>query len=311
MPIPDYQTLMRPLLQLAVDGQTHPLRAAVEILANQYRLTDSERTAMLPSGAQTVFSNRVGWARSYLKQAGALHSPQRGHFVITERGRQLLQQNPLHIRLTTLAQFPEFQDFKNRRRTIKADNGRDTGQLLDMDSDVIFDDTPEDILASAYRLLRQNLEQEVLETVKEASPTFFERLVVDLLVKMGYGGNRQDAGRAIGKSGDGGIDGIINEDRLGLDVIYLQAKRWEATVGRPDIQKFAGALQGQRAKKGVFITTSNFSREAKEYARIIDTRIILIDGEKLAALMVEYNVGVSVVDHYEVKKVDTDYFEGN
>jgi restriction system protein len=302
---------MRPLLQLAVDGQTHPLRTAVDILANQYRLTDSERTAMLPSGAQTVFSNRVGWARSYLKQAGALHSPQRGHFVITERGRQLLQQNPLHIRLTTLAQFPEFQDFKNRRRAIKADNGRDTGQLLDMDSDVIFDDTPEDILASAYRLLRQNLEQEVLETVKEASPTFFERLVVDLLVKMGYGGNRQDAGRAIGKSGDGGIDGIINEDRLGLDVIYLQAKRWEATVGRPDIQKFAGALQGQRAKKGVFITTSNFSREAKEYARIIDTRIILIDGEKLAALMVEYNVGVSVVDHYEVKKVDTDYFEGN
>jgi restriction system protein len=179
-----------------------------------------------------------------------------------------------------------------------------------MDADVIFDDTPEDILASAYRLISRNLEQDVLETVKEASPTFFEKLVVDLLVKMGYGGNRQDAGRAIGKSGDGGIDGIINEDRLGLEVIYLQAKRWEATVGRPDIQKFAGALQGQRAKKGVFITTSGFSREAKEYASFIDTRIILIDGEKLAALMVEYNVGVSVVEQYEVKKVDTDYFEG-
>ena len=310
MPIPDYQTLMRPLLQLAADEQEHSLRYALETLAEHYRLSEPERTAMLPSGTQTVFSNRVGWARSYLKQAGALRSPRRGYFVITERGKQLLQQYPQQIRISHLTVFPEFQAFKTRRRTAKADNGRDNNALLDMDSEVIFDDTPEDILASAYRLLRQNLEQEVLETVKEASPAFFEKLVVDLLVKMGYGGNRQDAGRAIGKSGDGGIDGIINEDRLGLDVIYIQAKRWEATVGRPEVQKFAGALQGQRAKKGIFITTSNFTREAKEYARIIDTRIILIDGEKLAALMVEYNVGVSVVEHYEVKKVDTDYFEG-
>lgn len=306
MPIPDYQTLMRPLLQLAADGQEHKLRDAVERLAEQYHLSEAERTEILPSGTQTVFSNRVGWARSYLKQAGALRSPRRGHFVMTERGLHLLQTNPTGIRISTLEQFPEFQDFKNRRRPAKT-VGMPT---LNMESEVIFDDTPEDILASAYRLLRQNLEQEVLETVKDASPVFFEKLVVDLLVKMGYGGNRQDAGRAIGKSGDGGIDGIINEDRLGLDVIYMQAKRWEATVGRPEIQKFAGALQGQRAKKGIFITTSGFSREAKEYARIIDTRIILIDGEKLATLMVEYNVGVSVVDHYEVKKIDTDYFEG-
>lgn len=311
MPIPNYQTLMRPLLQLAADEREHPLRQAVETLAEHYQLSDNERSTMLPSGTQSVFSNRVGWARAYLKQAGALHSPRRGYFVITERGKQLLQQYPQQLHINNLAQFAEFQDFKNRRRSTKADNGRENSPLLDMDSDVIFDDTPEDILASAYRLLRQNLEQEVLETVKEASPAFFERLVVDLLVKMGYGGNRQDTGRAIGKSGDGGIDGIINEDRLGLDVIYIQAKRWEATVGRPEIQKFAGALQGQRAKKGVFITTSAFTREAKDYVRIIDTRIILIDGEKLASLMVEYNVGVSVVERYEVKKVDTDYFEGN
>ncbi|HRJ53436.1 MAG TPA: restriction endonuclease [Candidatus Thiothrix moscowensis] len=306
MPIPDYQTLMRPLLQLAADQQEHKLRDAVETLANHYQLNETERSEILPSGTQTVFSNRVGWARSYLKQAGALRSPRRGHFVITDRGLHLLQGNPDNIRISTLEQFPEFQEFKNRRRPLKP-SGMPT---LNMDSEVIFDDTPEDILASAYRLLRQNLEQEVLETVKEASPVFFEKLVVDLLVKMGYGGNRQDAGRAIGKSGDGGIDGIINEDRLGLDVIYMQAKRWEATVGRPEIQKFAGALQGQRAKKGIFITTSGFSREARDYARIIDTRIILIDGEKLAALMVEYNVGISVVERYEVKKVDTDYFEG-
>lgn len=307
MPIPNYQTLMLPILRLAADGQEHKLRDATDKLAEQCHLTESERSEMLPSGTQSVFSNRVGWARSYLKQAGALLSPQRGYFSITPRGRQLLKQYPDGITIATLTPFAEFQDFQNRRR--KTDAGQDN-QRLNMDADIIFDDTPEDILASAYRILRHNLEQEVLETVKESSPAFFEKLVVDLLVKMGYGGNRQDAGHAIGKSGDGGIDGIINEDRLGLDVIYMQAKRWEATVGRPDIQKFAGALQGQRAKKGVFITTSGFSREAKEYARIIDTHIILIDGEKLAALMVEYNVGVSVVEHYEVKKVDTDYFEG-
>ena len=164
-------------------------------------------------------------------------------------------------------------------------------------------------MASAYSKLRNSLESEILSSVKESFPSFFERLVVDLLVKMGYGGNRKDAGKALGKSGDGGIDGIINEDRLGLDVIYIQAKRWEGTVGRPEIQKFAGALQGQRAKKGVFITTSNFTKEAKEYVSMIDVKIILIDGELLSALMVDYNVGVSTVGQYEVKKLDSDYFD--
>jgi len=172
----------------------------------------------------------------------------------------------------------------------------------------VSSDTPEDALAAAYRTLRRNLEQELLEAVADSSPTFFERMVVDLLVKMGYGGNRQDAGRALGKSGDGGIDGIINEDRLGLDVIYIQAKKWDATVGRPEIQKFAGALQGQRARKGVFITTSNFSKEATEYASMIDSKIILIGGNRLATLMVEHDLGVSIVGQYEVKKIDTDYF---
>lgn len=305
MPIPDYQTLMRPLLQLAADGQEHKLRDASETLAQTLGLSEAERNALLPSGTQTVFSNRVGWARTYLKEAGALTASRRGYFQITARGQQLLADYPDKISFTTLNQFPEFVDFKNRRRS-------DTPPTkLALDADAIFDDTPEDILASAHRILLQNLEQEVLQTVKEASPAFFEHLVVDLLVKMGYGGNREDAGRAIGKSGDGGIDGMINEDRLGLDVIYLQAKRWEATVGRPEIQKFVGALQGQRAKKGVFITTSNFSREAKDYANVIDTKIILIDGSKLASLMVEYNVGVSVVERYEVKRIDSDYFEGS
>jgi restriction system protein len=172
------------------------------------------------------------------------------------------------------------------------------------------DQTPEDLLASAYRRLRRDLEIELIEQVKAASPTFFERLVIDLLVAMGYGGSRQDAGRAIGKSGDGGIDGIIKEDKLGLDVIYVQAKRWEGTVGRPEIQKFAGALQGQRAAKGIFITTSTYSRDAIEYAEIINSKIILIDGEQLAGLMIDHNVGVSTVGMYELKRIDNDYFEG-
>ena len=195
-----------------------------------------------------------------------------------------------------------YLEFRARRREKSNDSEAQTIEKT------VSTDTPEDSLASAYRTLRRNLEQELLDAVTESSPTFFERLVVDLLVKMGYRGNRQDAGRALGKSGDGGIDGIINENRLGLDVFYIQAKKWDATVGRPEIQKFAGALQGQRARKGVFITTSNFSKEAIEYATAIDSRIILIDGNQLAALMAEHNLGVLVVGQYEVKKLDTDYF---
>jgi restriction system protein len=174
---------------------------------------------------------------------------------------------------------------------------------------IISEQTPEDSMASAYKTVRRNLETELLEQIKSASPAFFERLVIDLLLAMGYGGSRQDAGRAIGKSGDGGIDGIINEDRLGLDVIYIQAKRWDATVGRPEIQKFAGALQGQRANKGVFITTSSYSRDAIEYAKLIATKIILIDGDRLASLLVDHNVAVAQIGVYEIKRVDTDYFE--
>ncbi len=306
MPIPDYQTLMLPVLQLASDGQEHKFRDAVEQLSLYFQISDAEQMEMLPSGTQSVFGNRVGWARSYLKQAGLLTTPRRGYFAITERGRQVLKTNPPKLTAALLGQYPEFQAFKTRRRP-KADAA---DRMAEFSPDFMLDNTPEDILASAYRLLRQNLEQEVLDTIKELPPTFFEKLVIDLLVKMGYGGNRQDAGRAIGKSGDGGIDGFINEDRLGLDVIYIQAKRWETNVGRPEIQKFAGALQGQKARKGIFITTSGFTREARDYASAIETRIILVDGERLATLMVEHNIGVSLMGVYEVKKIDLDYFEG-
>ncbi|RMH34265.1 MAG: restriction endonuclease [Nitrospirae bacterium] len=302
MPIPDYQTLMMPLLRLAADRREHQVREAVEHLADAFSLTKEERNEMLPSGTQPLFANRVGWARTYLKQAGLLETPRRGTFRITDRGLALLQEHPDRIDVKLLERYPEFLAFRNRRRVTNADASISEGETRE---------TPEDTLAAAYRQLRTDLEADLLDQVKASSPSFFEKLVIDLLVAMGYGGNRQDAGRAIGQSGDGGIDGMINEDRLGLDVIYVQAKRWDSTVGRPEIQKFAGALQGQRARKGVFITTSNFSQEALDYATRIDSRIILIDGARLAKLMVDHNVGVSVVGAYEVKKIDSDYFTGD
>lgn len=304
MSIPDYQTLMLPVLTLASDGKEHKFSEAVEQLSDVFGLTDEERNELLPSGTQAVFNNRVGWARSYLKQAGLLDTPKRGFFTISGTGLELLKTKPERIDNKLLEQYPQFIEFKNRKKD-KMDEELDEAISRSSPSS----NTPEDALAAAYNDLREAIESEVLDSVMAASPSFFERLVVDLLVKMGYGGNRQDAGKALGKSGDGGIDGIIKEDQLGLDVIYIQAKRWEGTVGRPEIQKFAGALQGQRAKKGVFITTSNFSSEAEQYASVIDTRIILIDGERLGKLMVDHDVGVSTAGIYRIKRLDTDYFE--
>jgi restriction system protein len=295
---------MLPVLKLASDGKEHKFSQAVEELADEFNLTTEERSELLPSGSQAVFNNRVGWARSYLKQAGLLASSKRGYFTITQKGIELLAKNPNKVDASVLEQYPEFIEFKSRRKD-KNENESQGESSSEQESSL----TPEDALASAYKKLRSALESEILSAVKEVSPSFFERLVVDLLVKMGYGGNRQDAGKALGKSGDGGIDGIINEDRLGLDVIYIQAKRWEGAVGRPEIQKFAGALQGQRARKGVYITTSSFTKEAREYASLIESKIILIDGENLSRLMAEHCVGVSIVGQYEVKKLDSDYFD--
>lgn len=309
MTIPDYQSAMLPLLRMAGDGSEHRFRDAVEHLAKEFALTDDERAEMLPSGTAPLFDNRVGWARTYLKQAGLLTSPKRGVFQITERGKSLLATQPTAIDAGVLDQFEEFRAFRTRRSeaTGKGTEPQPQGKNL---HEVLVNETPEDQLASAYRRLRADLELELLEQVKTVSPAFFERLVIDLLVAMGYGGSRHDAGRAIGKSGDGGIDGIIKEDKLGLDVIYVQAKRWEGTVGRPEIQKFAGALQGHRANKGVFITTSAYSREALDYSNLINTKIILVDGKELARMMIDHNVGVSTVGMYEMKKIDADYFEG-
>ncbi len=313
MPIPDYQTLMLPFLRIAGDGQEHRFRDAVESLAQEFTLTDDERNVMLPSGTAPLFDNRVGWARTYLKQAALIESRKRGVFNISTRGKELLAKNLQRIDNVTLEQYQEYLDFKLRRGeprdTLKSES-LDVKAPVVRIADTLTDSTPEEQFSQAYQRLRSNLEAELLEQVKASTPAFFERLVIDLLVSMGYGGSRQDAGRAVGKSGDGGIDGIIKEDKLGLDVIYIQAKRWEGTVGRPEIQKFAGALQGQRANKGVFITTSNFSREAEEYANIITSKIILINGEQLATLMVDHNVGVSPISAFEIKRIDSDYFEG-
>ena len=301
MTIPDYQSIMLPLLELAADSSEHSLRETIEILSSQLGLTEEERRELLPSGRQPTFDNRVGWARTYMKKAGLLESTRRGYFRITKRGLDVLDKQPSKIDNAYLRQFPEFVEFQ----TPKKKEREEARPKLDDST------TPEEQIESAYQKLRDDLSTELLETVKGCSAAFFEQLVVDLLVEMGYGGTRKDAGQAIGRSGDGGIDGIIKEDRLGLDIVYLQAKKWDNTVGRPEIQKFAGALQGQRARRGVFITTSDFSAAARDYVSRIDSNIVLIDGETLAQLMLDFDLGVTTVATYRLKRVDSDYFTGD
>jgi restriction system protein len=288
---------MRPLLELASDGKEHSLAEAREKLGETFLLTEDEKKALLPSGKQATFTNRVAWARVYLGQAGALESPKRGYLRITDRGRQLLKDVPERITIRDLERFPEFHKFRSGPK-----------QPEQASPGVVEQQTPEETLEDAYQKLRGDLAIDLISRVKAASAEFFERLVVELLLSMGYGGSRKEAGEAIGKAGDEGIDGIINEDRLGLDAIYIQAKKWEGSVGRPEIQKFVGALHGKRAKKGVFITTSSFSADAKEYVEKIDPKVVLIDGHHLANLMIDFNVGVTSVTSYETKRIDSDYF---
>lgn len=301
MAIPDFQSLMLPLLKVVADGREYRLRDAVELLAEEFHLTDEERQQLLPSGRYPTFDNRIAWAKTYLKKAGLIDQPRRAFFQITERGREVLKTSPKLINMKFLEQFPEYIAFKENSDQAEA-------QQQVAPSIAVQNETPEELIEGGAKTIRKELAEEILQRIKGCPPAFFERLIVELLVKMGYGGTRQDAGRAIGRSGDEGIDGVIHEDRLGLDVIYLQAKRWESVVGRPEIQKFVGALQGQRAKKGVFITTSDFTKEAVEYVRNIDNKVVLINGVLLANLMIDHNVGVSLAATYEIKKIDSDYF---
>jgi len=298
MAIPDYQSIMLPLLKLASDKEEHPMQEAIECLASFFKISEAELQEFLPSGQQKIFDNRVGWARTYLKKAGLLDSPKRGVFIITEKGLDVLKSNPPKINVAFLRQYPEFVEFQTVRRWAKEIE----------DGEVSVQQTPEESLEYGYQKLRQALAQDLLGKIKSCSAMFFERLVVELLVKMGYGGSRRDAGQAIGKSGDEGIDGIIKEDKLGLDVIYIQAKKWEGTVGRPEIMKFVGALQGQHARKGIFITTSYFTEDAMQYAKKVDSKIILIDGDELSKLMIDHDIGVAQMASYDIKRIDSDYF---
>lgn len=307
MAIPDFQTAMLPLLKLVADKKVWKVRDAVDCLADQFQLTPDERSALLPSGGALVFSNRVAWARTYMAKAALLRSPARGQLQITERGIELLSTHPLAISIETLSQYPEFVAFREGSKPTSQQEGASSPTLTFIGRAMV-PVSPQESLEQAHSDLTAALNSDVVELLKTTTPVRFEQIVVDVITSMGYGGSRQEAGKAIGKSGDEGIDGIINEDRLGLDTIYLQAKRWENPVGRPEIQKFVGALAGQQASKGIFITTSVFTKEADDYARKIPQKVILVNGAQLARLMIEHNVGVSTVATYELKKVDSDYF---
>ncbi|AKU90928.1 restriction endonuclease [Vulgatibacter incomptus] len=302
MPVPGFQDLTLPLLQLLADGQDHLHSNVVDRLADRFDLTEAARKELLPSGRQTRFANRVGWAKTYLVKAGLVAPVSRGRYRLSEAGKQVLADTPERLDVAYLMRFPGVVEFT--RGGGSPDGGAETPQ-----PSAAAETTPEEELEASYQALRARLGAELLERVKSCTPAFFERLVVNLLVEMGYGGSRKDAGEAIGRSGDGGIDGIIKEDRLGLDAIYLQAKRWDSTVGRPTVQAFAGSLEGVRARKGVLITTSGFSKEAKEYVDRIEKRIVLIDGKELARLMMDHSVGVSEVARYAIQKIDLDFFD--
>ena len=302
MAIPTFQAVMRPLLELAAAGNELRTSEAVGVLADQFHLTKDEREELLPSGRQRRFNNRVAWATAYFRATGLFVSPGRGRYTITERGRQAIASGQ-QIDLKYLSQFPEFAAFRTGTAVV---GESDKHPLVEASTA-----TPDEILEWTYQGLRKQLATDLLQKVHTVDTAFFEKLVVDLLIAMGYGGSRKEAGKAIGQSGDEGIDGIINEDKLGLDVVYIQAKRWASgnTVGRREVQMFVGSLVGKQASKGVFITTSTFTADARSYVQKISQKVILIEGEELAQLMIDHGVGVADVNHYVTKRVDQDYFE--
>lgn len=305
MAIPTYEECMLPLMKIAEDGKEHLFREAIDALINQFNLTEEERQELLPSGSAFVINNRIGWARTYLTKAGLLLKTKRGYFRISEEGKKLLQKEPAFINTKMLKEYDAFNEFQTTKEPDNSENNK-------TEHNIQQSITPHELLESGYLSIKNELADELLSTIKNISPSKFEKLVIDLLVKMGYGGSIKEAATVVGKSGDEGIDGIIKEDKLGLDVIYIQAKKWDSgTIGRPEIQKFAGALLGKKAKKGIFITTSTFTNEAKKYVTDIDAKIILLDGKQLTELMIENNLGVSTQDVYTIKRIDSDYFEEN
>jgi restriction system protein len=300
MPIPDFQSLMLPILEFYGDKLEHGSQNVLGDLKIKLKLTDDEINELLPSGKQYRFNNRVGWATIYLMKSGLLNRPSRGKYIITSRGLEVLKEKPEKINMKYLEKFKEYVDFKD----FKSDKSEDKSSPSEYDKI----STPQESLETSYQELRRQLSHDLLERVKQSSPSFFEILVVDLLLKLGYGGSRIDAGQAIGRTGDDGIDGEINEDKLGLDVVYIQAKKWQNPIGRPDIQAFVGSLEGKKSRKGVFITTSKFTVDAEDYVKRIEKKIVLIDGERLTQLMIDNGVGVAEESRYVVNRLDEDYF---
>jgi restriction system protein len=301
MAVPDFQSWFLPLLRRLEDGAIHEMPQLYELLADDLGVSKEDRGEILPSGKQFTYRNRIAWAKTYLKKAGLLESPGRAQVRITPAGMRLLADPPPVLNVSFLRTIPSFLEFHTHNRARPTSEAReDNGEE---------GETPEEALERIHRNLGRQLVDDLLERIRGAPPEFFERLVLDLLLTMGYGGSREDAGQRVGRSGDGGIDGLINEDPLGLDTVCIQAKRWEAPVGRPTVQAFAGSLEGFRAKKGVLITTSSFTQDALRYVEQIEKRIVLIGGERLAELMVLHNVAVSPTATFQIKRIDADYFD--
>lgn len=297
--IPDFQSIMLPLLIALKDGTIKTMPEIREIIIKEFNITDEEQKFMIPSGRQLLHYNRIAWAITHLKMAELIDAPERGKYIITELGKTVTSNPPEKITIKFLQTFPNYLKNRNPNKQEIANE--------DQEEDIVTK-TPDELIELGFSQINNDLSNKLLSNLKNATPFFFEKIVIDLLLKMGYGGSDIDNGEITSKTGDEGIDGIIKEDKLGLDKIYIQAKKWENTVGRPDIQKFVGALQGKRAKKGIFITTSGFSKEAVEYANNLDIAIILIGGQKMTQLMIEYELGVTTKEIYKIKKIDTDYF---
>ena len=304
--IPDYQTLMLPVLMSCREGEVST-SGVIEALSREFNLTQEEKEHLLPSGKQTTFSNRVNWAKSYLKQAGLLQYTTRGSYKITESGRAVLDRNIERIDNKFLEQFQEFAEFRARRGTRVNDTDSES-ELVD-----ILDDsaTPDELLRSSYKTIKEALAGDLLMRVRDSSPAFFENLIIELLVAMGYGGTSDNAGRGLGKTGDDGVDGVVDQDPLGVDQVYIQAKRYAEgnNIGSGAIRDFFGALNIKKAQKGIFFTTSSFSSKAEETAQNLSSRIVLIDGHRLANLMIRYNIGCRDEDVLYLKKIDESFFD--
>jgi restriction system protein len=304
--IPDFQSIMLPFLEILADKKEHTLKNIIAVLTLKFKLTDEEKQRLIPSQNQTVIINRIGWTRTYLKKAELIISPKRGVFTISPLGLDILSNKPTKIDSKFLRKIPAFQEWKNIGNN--SDAKKDDTNLKALVEDIEIEKTPEELLEYSFSRMQEQLVIDLLDQIKTCTPAFFEWLVIDLLIKMGYGGSKKEAGKVIGKSNDGGIDGVIKEDKLGLDTIYIQAKKWENVVPVSQVRDFAGALLSKKAKKGIFIATSSFPKSAYEFVGSIEPRIILIDGKQLAEFMIEHNVGISTKVVYEIKKIDSDYF---